>query len=121
MQNQLKKAIELARKTGDRLMVFESPESVNAYVLLPVDDYGKMVKIEESVGGLTEIELIDKINRDIAIWKSEQNFDEEYMFSHENKVQKHPEHISKAIEERQKKTGWNIPKQRKEKATEIEE
>src|SRR3989339_792323 len=113
MRDQLKKAIKLAKKTGDKIMVFDSPESEDAYIIMPFEDYEKMVEIETNSRGLTEIELIDKINRDIAIWKSEQDLNEEYALP--------TTHITEVIKEKQKKSGWNIPSQRKEKAAEIEE
>ncbi len=75
MQNQLQKAINLAKKTGDRLIVFDAVRLDNAYVVLSLDEYEKLVIGRSEVRNLTEDELLDKINRDIAIWKSEQNFD----------------------------------------------
>ena len=75
MPNQLQKAINLAKKTGDRLIVFDAVQSDNAYVVLSLDEYEKLVIGRSEVRNLTEDELLDKINRDIAIWKSEQDFD----------------------------------------------
>lgn len=116
MSNQLNKALKLAKKTGDRLIVFESPESENAYVVMDMGQYEDMVDccsevcgddcecdcghdhdhgheeepaheseadLEEDfapedfdyaseVRSLTEEELLDKINRDIALWKESQ-------------------------------------------------
>lgn len=69
--NQLNKAINLAKKTGDRLIVFDKAESVNPFVVMGLDEYEKLVIGHSEVRGLTENELLDKINRDIAIWKSE--------------------------------------------------
>jgi glucan-binding YG repeat protein len=72
MQNQLEKAINLSRKTGDRLIVFDSVRSENPFVVMNLDEYEKMMTGTSQVRGLTEDELLDKINRDIAIWKSDQ-------------------------------------------------
>lgn len=117
MSNQLNKALKLAKKTGDRLIVFESPESDNAFVVMDFDQYADAFeggcgedcdcdcgqdykfepKIEDDfededydfegdlssgasaqedyaseVKNLTEEELLDKINRDIALWKESQ-------------------------------------------------
>lgn len=74
MQNQLQKAIDLSRKTGDRLIVFDKAESANPYVVMSLDDYEKLAISRNEARGLTERELLDKINRDIAIWKSENEF-----------------------------------------------
>jgi len=74
MQAQLQKAIRLAKKTGDRLIVFDSAHTGDIYVVMSLDEYEKLVIGRSEVRGLTEEELLDKINRDIAIWKSEQDF-----------------------------------------------
>src|SRR3989339_1858750 len=76
MSNQLQKAIKLAKKTGDRLIIFDSGKTDNAYVVMSLDEYEKLIVGGSEVRGLTEDELLDKINRDIAIWKSEQDFDD---------------------------------------------
>jgi len=74
MNKQLRKAINLAKKTGDRLIVYDSSNQEDTFVVMLLDEYEKMVTTRSEVRGLTEDELLDKINRDIAIWKSEQVF-----------------------------------------------
>ncbi len=71
MSNQLQKAIDLSRKTGDRLIVFDKAESENPFVVMSLNDYEKLVIGRDEVRGLTERELLDKINCDVAIWKNE--------------------------------------------------
>ncbi len=73
MQNQLQKAINLAKKTGDRLIVYDMSNGEDAYVVMGIDEYEKLVTGSVAVKDLTEDELLDKINRDIAVWKNEQN------------------------------------------------
>jgi len=75
MENQLKKAIDIAKKTGDRLIIYDSAKSHPPYVIMSLDEYEKITLAKSDVRGLTEDELLDKINRDIAIWKSEFNND----------------------------------------------
>ncbi len=72
--NQLQKAIDLAKKTGDRLIVFDKAESGDPFVVMSMDEYEKLVIGHSEVRGLTENELLDKINRDIAVWKSDNEF-----------------------------------------------
>ena len=74
MQSQLQKAIDLVKKTGDRIIVFDSVKSDNVYVIMNIKDYENLILGKSEVRGLTEDELLDKINRDIAIWKSEKEF-----------------------------------------------
>ncbi len=74
--NQLQKAIDLSRKTGDRLIVFDRAESENPFVVMSLDNYEKLVIGQNEVRDLTEKELLDKINRDVAIWKSGNEFND---------------------------------------------
>ncbi len=76
MQTQLQKAIDLVKKTGDRIIVFDSVKSDNVYVIMNIKDYENLILGKSEVRGLTEDELLDKINRDIAIWKSEKEFND---------------------------------------------
>jgi hypothetical protein len=71
MQNELKRIINLARITGARLIVLDSENPEEGYAVIGLDDYEKLVEGKLDIRGLTEEELIDRINRDIAIWKSE--------------------------------------------------
>lgn len=76
LQNQLQKAIDLAKKTGDRLIVFDNAGSQDPYVVMGLDEYEKLTVGHSEVRNLTEDELLDKINRDIAIWKTDKNYDD---------------------------------------------
>jgi hypothetical protein len=71
-QEQLKKAINLAKKTGDKLIIFDSPDTDQAAVVMSLDEYEKIAIKKSEVRNLTETEFVDRINRDIAIWKNEQ-------------------------------------------------
>ena len=76
MQNQLQKAINLVNKTGDRLLVVDMAKPEQVFAVMSIDEYEKLVINKSDVIGLTENELLDKINRDIAIWKSDNEFSE---------------------------------------------
>ncbi|MFA6306951.1 MAG: hypothetical protein WCV70_03420 [Patescibacteria group bacterium] len=119
MQDQLQKAINLAKKTGDKLIVFDSSKPENVFVVLSLKDYENLVLGKSEVRGLTEDELLDKINRDIAIWKSDQ--------SEAENIETIPDYFKElpAKEERFEKTvkksgsSWSIPSRRKLNAEEI--
>ena len=137
MSNQLQKAIKLAKKTGDRLIIFDSGKTDNAYVVMSLDEYEKLIVGGSEVRGLTEDELLDKINRDIAIWKSEQDFDtrkaadfsrndktaETYDYSelteNEERQVSYPKARKDEQVSREVKKHWRIPSDRKEGAEEI--
>ena len=116
----MQKAINLSKKTGDRLIVFDSAKPDSIFVVMSVKDYENLVLGKSEVRGLTEDELLDKINRDIAIWKSEQDL--------EQNVEVIPDYfkelptVEKIEEKRIKKSNnnwWSIPPKRKMQAEEI--
>ncbi len=80
MQEQLQKAINLIQKTGDRIIVFDKAKPEETFVLMSLPEYEKLVIGRSEVRNLTEDELLDKINRDIAIWKSENDNDNDNDF-----------------------------------------
>ena len=145
MYNQLQKAIELARKTGDRLIVYNT-EKKDIFVVMSLNEYEKLVIGRSEVRHLTEDELLDKINRDVAIWKSEQDFQAlgsekgEYYDQNEidyspdfskidkildqasNKISRYSvgqENINRPKPEKKRRNHWIIPSERKEAAEEI--
>ena len=111
MSEQFKKIIELIKKTGDKVIVFDDNNPDSAYVVMDFDSYVKtkdepekkpdsIVKTEKKEN-LTEEDLTDKINREISMWKNQENAP---VLSEEDKV---------------KKT-WNIPPAVKNNAHNIE-
>jgi hypothetical protein len=145
MDKQLQRLIDLSAKTGDRLVVFDPNRPNDAYVIMPIGDYENLAVGRSEVRGLTEDELLDKINRDIAIWRSEKadekelerprlsffdDVESEEAGEDEDEAADDWFRIGEALEanlnksgfksDRDKKTGaWRIPSERKEKAEEI--
>jgi len=66
----LKRVLGIIRKTGDRY-IFEDEEG-NLFVILALNDYENIVLKNSQVRNLNEEELLNKINKDIAIWKASQ-------------------------------------------------
>lgn len=124
MYTQIQRAINLIRKTGDRLLLADKEE--NVYAVMALDQYEDLIHKTSGVRGLTEDELLDKINRDIAIWKSDQEFD-----NYENKeyfvkdafMSNIKDNIERKMDfgqrEENKKNNWKIPGEIKEGAEEI--
>lgn len=71
MHPALNKVFSLIKKTGDRCIVL-APDSDDAYVVMSLAEYERVVLGRADVSELSEDELLDKINRDIAVWKSQQ-------------------------------------------------
>ena len=63
------KIIELIKKTGDTCVVLDA-SGEPAYVVLPFRVYERLAAGKADVAGMTEDELLEKINRDIALWRS---------------------------------------------------
>ncbi len=131
MLNQLQKAIDLIKKTGDKLVVFDSskPEE-EAHVIMSLSDYEKLIQSNKEVKSLTENELLDKINRDIAIWRSEQeNKNNNYYHQNNNSswLKKETEEKKetsfkkeeKEHKENKRRGAWSIPEDIKKGAKEV--
>jgi len=144
MHKQLKQAIDLSRKTGDRLIVYDMSQDDSAFVVMNLDEYEKLALGKHEIHDLTEDELLDKINRDIATWKSEQiddkinsknavidvsgedgrrfNSIEDFTgrVDDNDLMLEEKTYFSKTLRDRQKKNSqWKIPSERKENAEEV--
>ncbi len=71
----LDRLIDLAKQTGDRLIVHDPLEGKDV-VILDVDTYEHLVLGKRSVQYLSERELLDQINRDIAVWRANQEYED---------------------------------------------
>jgi PHD/YefM family antitoxin component YafN of YafNO toxin-antitoxin module len=72
----LDKIIALVKKTGDRCIVLDT-DGEPAFVLTSFDDYERLMTGGGDPRHLTEDELLEKINRDIALWRETQEVDED--------------------------------------------
>jgi len=66
--NNWQRILDLIRKTGDRFILED--DQGNGFVVLNVNDYENLVLKTSTVKDLSEEELLNKINKDIAIWQS---------------------------------------------------
>lgn len=67
----LEKIIELIKRTGDRCIIIDSHGNP-AYVALSFDEYNKLIAGSSNLAELSEDEMLDKINRDVATWRASQ-------------------------------------------------
>ncbi len=122
---QLKKILNLIKRNRERVILFDSQNPDDSYVLMDLDAYSKINQFKKDVSveeendlkedekkpvnkvlkeekeNLTEEDLTDKINREISAWKNNQDAD------------------SSIVDDRPKKA-WSIPSQVKNKAQEVE-
>lgn len=124
MDENFQRIIRLIKKTGDKMVFFDSREPENSFVIFPLDVYEKeldneSLKIEIPVQslGLTEDTLADKMNRDLAEWKNRDyssNLAEETTIGSQYFVNGPPKKTEKL-------NNWQIPGEIKEAAQEIVE
>jgi hypothetical protein len=71
MQNsQINRVIKLVRKTGDKVVLLDN-ESDAVMMLMGLEAYEKMLQSTPApVEQLTEEELMERINRDVAVWRA---------------------------------------------------
>lgn len=145
MQYQIKKAINLAKKTGDKIIIIDILNPDDIFVIMDLDQYEKIVLGQNEIRSLTENELLDKINRDIAIWKSEndngkninyqssiKNYSEKnwpYKYEDNNMEEENTYYYNEEEKSEEKriieknsendKSSWEIPQNIKKRAEEI--
>lgn len=70
--NNFKKILNLIKKTGDKMVVTDE-NGDSSFVVMPLDEYERIVEGSNELGGLSENELWNKVDRDIALWKQSHN------------------------------------------------
>jgi len=121
---QLKKILRLIKRTGDRVVIYDSANPEDTFVVMDFDSYASAQDLSEEpkninpqprqsapssqisqsnpvLTNLTEEDLTDKINREISVWKNKENTPD-------------------VTAEKQPKKAWQIPSTVKEKAQEVE-
>lgn len=67
--SQIDRVVKLVRRTGDKVVLMDN-ESDAVMMLMELGSYEKMLANSEGVEKLTEEELMEKINRDVAVWRA---------------------------------------------------
>jgi hypothetical protein len=73
----LDRLIDLAQRTGDRLIV-HNPVEQQDVVIMSVDEYENLIDSRRSVHGLSSDQLLDQINRDISAWRTDKEESEQW-------------------------------------------
>ena len=66
--NQLNRLLKLVKRTGDRLVVLDK-ETESTVVMMEVDEYEKLLDGGPKLEDMSEEDILDKINREVAIWR----------------------------------------------------
>ncbi|MEI7620613.1 MAG: hypothetical protein WCJ57_03540 [Candidatus Falkowbacteria bacterium] len=115
MSNKLQKVMRLARKTGDRIVVFDNNEPDNSFVVMPLEEYEEIMGLSDQNGensNLTEEKIVDRMENSGQgkIVKNDHNFHKENIYS-----------SGQILKDRYKgNNNWSIPKSVKEAAVDIE-
>ena len=136
MPDRLQKIINLVRKTGDKVVVFDSKHNDDFYVVLAQKDYEELYFGPDDDFALTDEELADKIGDDDQWWKTNWAKDSDGFDWAEDEdeapddepvalndrfeplSEEEVDEIANATIEEAKKN-WSIPEERKELAEEI--
>lgn len=74
-QKQISKLFSLIRRTGDNAVIADT-ESEELFVVMGCGKYESLLNNSSSVKGLSEEEMMEKINRDISLWRQQNNSEE---------------------------------------------
>lgn len=69
MSKSMEKVINLIKRTGDKCIILDS-DGEPEYVAMSFRDYEKLILGNPDIGKLSEEEMLEKINRDIAVWQA---------------------------------------------------
>jgi hypothetical protein len=69
MDSQLDKILNIIRRTGEKVIVFKDDSE---FVISSLDNYSHLIEGSAPLSQLSEGEMLDKINRDIALWRESQ-------------------------------------------------
>lgn len=69
------KLINLLKKTGDKAIILDE-NGHPSYVVMTISNYEQLILGKSGVEGLTEEELLAKINREIELWKDSHEMQE---------------------------------------------
>jgi len=130
---QLKRILNLIKKTGDKVVVFDAIEPDASYVLMNFDSYEGMIDGQaetslrtkvESVNPLAELAKKEELKADIADLEGNSlNLTEEDLtdkINREISVWKNTQNAESLAADDRPKKAWSIPPQVKNKAQEIE-
>jgi len=80
MNNRLEKILEFVKKTGEKGIFFDHD---GEYVLMKLDDLYSLSQRSTDFANLSEEEMLNRINRDIALWRESQREAGEMLDTHD--------------------------------------
>ena len=145
MSDKLKRIISLAKKTGDRIVVFDNSAPDNSFVVMGLDQYEEMWGLNDEVDNniqekqssyqqiankpaLTEEKITDRIDNSDKMWKTDNNFQAPIPTPTPASTSNNASNIEnqniyssgQVLKNRFKNNNWQIPKSIKQAAEEVE-
>ena len=128
MNDRLAKLINLIKRTKEKVLVSVNGNPDDFYVILALKDYEKLLPAmsraewdnQADRNRLTEEELADTINRDIALWKSQEEEDD-FSLSNDDFADSKDFSESEEDEETAWKNPWSEPQEKKAEEDFVEE
>jgi len=123
MADRLERFINLITKTGDKLLVYDRHSPDDSFVVVGLEQYEKLMAEAKAVEDLTEDELIDKINSDIALWKrgqaTEPTREAVSTTTNFSVAQEMQRPKTSPLAKKPKTSFWTIPESRRKEAEEV--
>ncbi len=69
MDGQFEKIIKFVKQNGEKVIVLKDNAE---FVVISLDDYNRLITQGNPISQMSEVQLLDKINRDIALWRQAQ-------------------------------------------------
>lgn len=66
--NQLNRLLQLINRTGDRLVVLDKDTDATV-VMMEIDEYEKLLNGGPRLEDMSESDILDRINREVAVWR----------------------------------------------------
>lgn len=87
---------DIARRTGDKLVVHD-PHGGYDMVIMGVDNYLDIIENKRNIRHLTKEQMQDRINRDIAVWRShnEKMKQDDLLYTLEKELSSDPNEVEK--------------------------
>ncbi|OGH93688.1 MAG: hypothetical protein A2538_00600 [Candidatus Magasanikbacteria bacterium RIFOXYD2_FULL_41_14] len=72
--SQFDRVMRILDRTGERCLVFDKSSDTGA-MIMSLDEYEKFLNGGAGISDLSESDMLDKINRDISVWREKHQFE----------------------------------------------
>lgn len=113
MLGRLEKISKFIQRTGEKAIVFDQETE---YVIIPLNDYYRLLNSQVDYGSLNEEDLLKKINREVAMWREARQSDNDWADSNLKKFDRLPmtqsAFVTPTVKEKERRTQSAIARAR---------